>query len=134
MYCPRCSSSKYTSLPFGNVTSSKDSAITYRCLACDLLFLEPVEGEALGWEYPVGASGDVSSPSAQSLSLTYNLGADTWDLTDEHTGRLIKSFMTKEAATRKGVLKTGLGEEIGSVVIRQKVRVYKEERRYGGSM
>ena len=69
------------------------------------------------------------SPSRR-LTLTYNLGDDTWELRDERSNRLVKSFLTKEAATRRGVLERALGRSGGSVVVRKKGGVFEEERRY----
>jgi uncharacterized protein DUF2188 len=69
---------------------------------------------------------------ARRLSLSYNVETDTWDLTDERTSKLVKSFLTKEAATRKGVLESHLGKQGGSVVIRKRGGVFEEERRYAG--
>jgi len=45
--CPSCHSSKYTSLPFGNVMGHAGRASTYRCLSCGMFFrlrLKPAPG------------------------------------------------------------------------------------------
>ena len=68
--------------------------------------------------------------SSRRLSLNYNVETGTWDLRDDRTNRMIKSFLTKEAATRRGVLEKFLGREGGSVVIRKKGGVYEEQRNY----
>ena len=68
--------------------------------------------------------------SRRFLSLNYNVETDTWDLRDDRSNRLIKSFLTKEAATRRGVLEKFVGREGGSVVIRKKGGVYEEQRNY----
>ena len=68
--------------------------------------------------------------ASRRLSLNYNVETDTWDLRDDRTHRLIKSFLTKEAATRRGVLEKFVGREGGSVVIRKKGGVYEEQRNY----
>ncbi len=70
--------------------------------------------------------------SRRLLSLNYNVETDTWDLRDERSNRLIKSFLTKEAATRRGVLEKFVGPEGGSVVIRKKGGVYGEQRNFRG--
>ena len=45
--CPRCSSDRYTSLPFGNELSASGSASTYQCLICGSYF-DLAHQEALG--------------------------------------------------------------------------------------
>ena len=69
-------------------------------------------------------------PLPRRLTLTYNVQDDTWELRDERTNRLIKSYLTKEAATRRGVLERELGRGGGSVVVRKKGGVFEEERRF----
>ena len=70
--------------------------------------------------------------TTRRLSLNYNVDTDTWDLRDDRTNRLVKSFLTKEAATRRGVLEKLVGPEGGSVVIRKKGGVYEEQRNFRG--
>jgi hypothetical protein len=69
---------------------------------------------------------------SRRMTLTYNVQDDTWELRDERTNRLVKTFLTKEAATRKGVLERALGKSGGSVIVRKKGGVFEEERRYPG--
>ena len=70
--------------------------------------------------------------STRRLSLNYNVDTDTWDLRDDRSNRVIKTFLTKEAATRRGVLEKFVGPEGGSVIIRKKGGVYEEQRNYRG--
>ena len=88
-------------------------------------------------------SAAVSMPLAQltekrmalprRLNLNYNVTTDSWDLTDDQTGKLVKSFLTKEAATKKGVLQRIVGTNGGTVLIRKKGGVFEEERRFQGA-
>jgi hypothetical protein len=68
--------------------------------------------------------------SPRRFSLTHNVATNHWDLRDEATHHVLRSFTTKEAATRKGVLEKMLGKGGGSVTIRKKGDVFEEERRY----
>lgn len=70
--------------------------------------------------------------STRRFSLNYTLETGKWTLRDERTGRAVKSFGSKEAATRAGVLESALGSAGGSVIIRKKGGVFEEERRYAG--
>jgi len=63
-------------------------------------------------------------------TLSFNEKKDRWDLTNDQTDRLIKSFDTKEAATKGGVLKRAVGREGGSVKIQTVDGKYQEERTY----
>ena len=40
--CPRCTSEKFTSLPFGYIIRAVGSAKTYRCLVCGNVFVKRV--------------------------------------------------------------------------------------------
>lgn len=48
----------------------------------------------------------------------------------DQTGRVVKSFDTKDDATKRGVLKKAVGEEGGSVKIQKENGRYQEERTY----
>jgi len=63
-------------------------------------------------------------------TLEKNEKKDRWDLKEDVTGRVKKTFETKADATARGVLKKAVGPEGGSVKI-QKVRgPYQEERTF----
>ncbi|MFZ3044250.1 MAG: DUF2188 domain-containing protein [Minisyncoccia bacterium] len=53
-----------------------------------------------------------------------------WDLEKNKTHEVVKHFITKEAATKGGVLKKVLGTQGGSVRIEKKKGGYQEERTY----
>ncbi len=63
-------------------------------------------------------------------TLQYNEEKDKWDLEKDKTGRIVKSFETKEIATQRGVLKNAVGKEGGSVKIQKENGKYQEERTY----
>lgn len=63
-------------------------------------------------------------------TLAQNDKTNKWDLIDEGSRRLVRTFRTKTEATGKGVLEKAIGRDGGSVVIRKKGGVYEEERRY----
>ena len=67
---------------------------------------------------------------SRRFSLTHNDKTNKWELRNDSTNRLLKSFPTKEVATRKGVLEKCLGRGGGSVQVRTKEGVLDEERRY----
>jgi hypothetical protein len=70
--------------------------------------------------------------SPRRFSLNYNTQTEKWELRNEQNARLLRSYWSKEAATRAGVLEREIGSEGGSVVIRKKGGVFEEERRFGG--
>jgi len=70
--------------------------------------------------------------SSRRFTLTHNETTNTWDLKNDDSDKLVRSFDTKEAATRAGVLEKALGKKGGSVTIRKKGGVFEEERRYAG--
>lgn len=63
-------------------------------------------------------------------TLTYNEKKDTWDLRKDKSKELIKSFPTKEKATKGGVLKKALGPQGGSVKIQKQNGKFQEERTF----
>ena len=69
--------------------------------------------------------------ASRRFTLKYNDETGTWELRNEQTSRLVRSFGSKEAATRAGVLEKEIGSAGGSVTIRKKGGVFEEERRYG---
>jgi hypothetical protein len=64
------------------------------------------------------------------FTLEHNERADRWDLVRDTTDRTVKSFSTKERATKGGVLERTLGSDGGSVKIQKMNGRYQEERTY----
>lgn len=63
-------------------------------------------------------------------TLSKNDKKDRWDLTNDKTDRVIKTFNTKEQATTRGVLRKTVGIAGGSVKIQKENGQYQEERTY----
>jgi hypothetical protein len=63
-------------------------------------------------------------------TLEHNEKRGTWDLTNDATNRKLKSFDTKEDATKRGALKRAVGENGGSVKIQKENGRFQEERTY----
>lgn len=64
------------------------------------------------------------------FTLDYNEKKSQWDLTNDKTDKVVKSFDTKEKATSGGVLKKAVGSEGGSVKIQKQNGRFEEERTY----
>lgn len=69
-------------------------------------------------------------PNLRKFTLSYNDDRDRWDLENDKTDRVVRSFETKEDATKGGVLERTLGSDGGSVKIRLENGRYEEERTY----
>ena len=63
------------------------------------------------------------------FTLSHNDKKDRWDLTNDKTDKVVKTFETKSDATAGGVLKKAIGGE-GSVKIKTMDNHYQEERTY----
>jgi len=63
-------------------------------------------------------------------TLEYNERKDRWDLGNDKTDRVVKSFGTKEDATAGGTLKKAVGSDGGSVKIQKEDGHFQEERTY----
>ena len=66
-------------------------------------------------------------------TLSKNEKRDTWDLRNDKTDKLVKSFDTKGDATKGGVLERTVGPGGGSVKIQKENSRFQEERTYPGS-
>lgn len=66
----------------------------------------------------------------KKFTLTFNEKKGRWDLENDKTDRIVKTFATKEDATAGGVLKKVLGDEGGSVKIQKANGKIQEERTY----
>ncbi|MEA2206532.1 MAG: hypothetical protein QOE77_3308 [Blastocatellia bacterium] len=67
------------------------------------------------------------------FTLDYNERKDKWDLRKDSTNRVVKTFPTKEKATKGGVLEKAVGPQGGSVKIQKQNGRIQEERTYPGS-
>jgi hypothetical protein len=72
-------------------------------------------------------------PKLPKYTLEKNEKRDRWDLTNDTTDRVVKSFETKDEATKGGVLEKAVGSEGGSVKIQKENGRFQEERTYPGS-
>lgn len=66
----------------------------------------------------------------KKFTLDHNDKKDRWDLTNDQTNRVVKTFETKENATKGGVLKKAVGPDGGSVKIKKLDNQYQEERTF----
>jgi hypothetical protein len=64
------------------------------------------------------------------FTLTHNNKKDTWDLTNDKTDKIVKTFENKQDATKGGVLNKAVGKDGGSVKIKTMDNHYQEERTY----
>ncbi|HYV94620.1 MAG TPA: DUF2188 domain-containing protein [Chitinophagales bacterium] len=64
------------------------------------------------------------------FTLEFNEKKNRWDLQADKSGRVVKTFETKEEATTGGVLKKAVGKEGGSVKIQLVKGKFEEERTY----
>jgi hypothetical protein len=71
-----------------------------------------------------------SMTELRKFTLEYNEKKGRWDLENDKTNKVIKTFKTKEVATTGGVLKKVLGEDGGSVKIQKENGRIQEERTY----
>lgn len=64
------------------------------------------------------------------FTLQSNEKRNTWDLTNDLTNKVVKSFATKADATAGGVLSKAVGADGGSVKIQKENGRFQEERTY----
>ncbi|MFA6466764.1 MAG: DUF2188 domain-containing protein [Patescibacteria group bacterium] len=64
------------------------------------------------------------------FTLDYNAKKDRWELENDKTDKIVKTFETKEEATAGGILRKAVGNEGGSVKIKKMDGTYEEERTY----
>lgn len=67
------------------------------------------------------------------FTLEKNERRDSWDLRNDKTDKLVKSFETKADATKGGALERAVGTQGGSVKIQKENGRFQEERTYPGS-
>lgn len=63
-------------------------------------------------------------------TLEFDEKKEKWELEKDKTGQVVKTFPTKTAATKGGVLKRALGEDGGSVKIQKENGKFDEERTF----
>lgn len=63
-------------------------------------------------------------------TLSHNDGRNRWELRQDKTHQLVKSFDTKADATAGGTLSRALGTQGGSVKIEKLTGRYQEERTF----
>ena len=66
-------------------------------------------------------------------TLDKNERTDKWDLRNDKTDKLVKTFNTKADATKGGALERAVGSGGGSVKIQKENGRIQEERTYPGS-
>lgn len=64
------------------------------------------------------------------FTLDSNERTNKWDLTNDQTNKVVKSFTTKAKATTGGALRKAIGDEGGSVKIQKENGRIQEERTY----
>lgn len=67
------------------------------------------------------------------FTLEKNDETNRWELERDKTHEIIKTFKTKEDATKGGVLERAVGPTGGSVKIQKENGRFQEERTYPGS-
>ena len=69
----------------------------------------------------------------RTLTLGYNERRRRWDLTDDASNRVVKSFATKRVATRKGIFEAMFRMRPAPVRIETVRGRFQEKRTYRGS-
>ncbi|HKO97081.1 MAG TPA: DUF2188 domain-containing protein [Pyrinomonadaceae bacterium] len=69
-------------------------------------------------------------PRLPKFTLDYNENKGKWNLTKDSTNQIVKSFPTKDKATKGGVLEKAVGPQGGSVKIQKQNGRFQEERTY----
>jgi hypothetical protein len=69
-------------------------------------------------------------PRLPKYTLEHNEKTNRWELEHDKTGEVVRTFKTKEDATKGGVLERAVGPEGGSVKIQKQGGDFQEERTY----
>ena len=64
------------------------------------------------------------------FTLSHNSKKEVWDLTNDKTDKVVKTFENKQDATKGGVLEKAIGKEGGSVKIKTMDNKFQEERTF----
>jgi hypothetical protein len=67
------------------------------------------------------------------FTLDYNEKKDKWDLSNDSTNKVVRSFERKAEATAGGSLAKAVGKQGGSVKIQKADGKFQEERTFPGS-
>lgn len=67
-------------------------------------------------------------------TLEFNEKKEKWELENDKTNRVVKSYTTKEDATAGGALRKAIGDDGGSVKIQRQDGRFQEERTYPKSL
>jgi hypothetical protein len=66
----------------------------------------------------------------RKYTLDHDERSGRWELTDDRSNRIVKTFATKGVATKGGALRRAVGGEGGSVKIQKQNGRFQEERTY----
>jgi hypothetical protein len=69
-------------------------------------------------------------PNLPKFTLTFDERKDKWDLENDRTNRVVRTFPTKAKATAGGALRRAVGPAGGSVKIQKRNGRFQEERTY----
>ena len=69
-------------------------------------------------------------PKLTKYTASFNEKKDKWQIENDKTDKVIKTFDTKEIMTAGGVLRRAIGPEGGSVKIQKVDGKFQEERTY----
>ena len=69
-------------------------------------------------------------PKLPKFTASFNEKKDRWQVSNDKTDKVIKTFGTKEDMTARGVLRKAVGSAGGSVKIQKVDGKYQEERTY----
>lgn len=72
-------------------------------------------------------------PKLPKYTLSHNDQKDRWELKNDQSDRVLKTFEVKDDATQGGVLKKTVGSQGGSVKIKKLDGTFQEERTYPSS-
>lgn len=66
----------------------------------------------------------------RKFTLEHNEQKKRWELEQDKTGEVVRTFKTKEDATKAGALERAVGPEGGSVKIQKQDGKFQEERTF----
>jgi hypothetical protein len=69
-------------------------------------------------------------PKLPKYTLEFDENKKKWELQNDSTDKVVKTFEKKEDATKAGALRGAVGPDGGSVKIQKKSGPYQEERTY----
>jgi hypothetical protein len=69
-------------------------------------------------------------PKLPKYTLEFDENKKRWELQNDATDKVVKTFPTKDDATKGGALRKAVGPDGGSVKIQKRTGPYQEERTY----